>query len=73
VAEVLVCGWLNAPVDSCWSFSNSSCSSFGRRGGAGLGDHAACLIVVVVKVRLGRRRFKRSERARGARMADMVV
>lgn len=28
-------GCMNAPVDSFWSFSKRSCSSFGRRGGEG--------------------------------------
>ena len=35
VGEAEVRGVLNAPVDCFWSFSKSSCSSFGRRGGAG--------------------------------------
>lgn len=38
--ESAVCrGVLKAPVDSCCKRSNSSCSSFGSRGGEGPGVH----------------------------------
>ena len=45
-------GVLNAPVDSRWSFSNSSCSSFGSLGGAGPCDQALPMCEVLVNVRM---------------------
>jgi hypothetical protein len=45
-------GVLNAPVDCSCSFSKSSCSSLGRRGGDGEGDHDVCLAALVVSVRV---------------------
>jgi len=59
VAESGVRGELKAPVDCCCSRSNISCSSFGRRGGAGLGDHDESTGRTTEKVRAwtrGRRR-----------------
>lgn len=47
---------LNAPLDSRWSFSKSSWSSFGRRGGAGPGDQLVWRREVVAKVRTCARR-----------------
>lgn len=44
-------GVLNAPVDCCWSFSKISCSSLGRRGGAGPGDQEELDLGVVEKGR----------------------
>ena len=35
MTTTVVLGVLKAPVEERWSFSKSSCSSFGRRGGAG--------------------------------------
>lgn len=45
-------GVLNAPVDCCCSFSKISCSSFGRRGGDGPGDHDDRVAIEVEKGRL---------------------
>jgi hypothetical protein len=55
-------GVLKAPVLFFCSFSNSSWSSFGRRGGAGPEPNGfcACRTVAVVNVRRGRRRRVRS-------------
>lgn len=47
MAEVLDRGVLKAPVDCSCSLSKISCSSLGRRGGAGDGVHAARFIWVV--------------------------
>lgn len=47
VAELGVRGVLKAPVDCSWSFSKISCSSFGRRGGAGWGLQEDWKAVVV--------------------------
>lgn len=49
-------GVLKAPVLAFWSFSNSSCSSFGRRGGAGPGDQLVCAGEVVLRGLLRMRR-----------------
>lgn len=51
VADVLERGVLKAPVDCSWSFSKISCSSLGRRGGAGCGVQADCVARVVVNAR----------------------
>lgn len=73
VAEVSVRGVLNAPVDWRWSFSKSSCSSFGRRGGEGPGDQAEREVRVVLKVRRERWSWEgRRLSMRGTRMADML-
>ena len=47
VGEVLERGVLKAPVDCSCSFSKISCSSLGRRGGAGCGVQAAWIARVV--------------------------
>lgn len=52
-----VCGVEKAPVLWRWSCSKISCSSFGRRGGAGDCDHELFLDAVEMKVRRMRRRF----------------
>lgn len=43
---------LNAPVDCCCSFSKISCSSLGRRGGDGPGDHDDRVAIEVEKGRV---------------------
>ena len=57
---------LKAPVDSAWSLSNISCSSFGSRGGDGPVDHADLVMDVLVKVR-------RKKPGRIVRMILLVV
>lgn len=59
-------GWLNAPVLCFCNFSNTSCSSLGRRGGAGPDLKDVVRGVDVLKARRERRRGRR------ARDVDMV-
>jgi hypothetical protein len=55
-------GVLNAPVEACCSFSNISCSSFGRRGGAGPGVQDERVVAEDVKARVERvRRMARRD------------
>lgn len=64
------------PIADCFcSCSNISCSSFGRRGGAGPGDHDEWALRVVVKVRwVGLlERWRRALRARGSRVSDAIA
>lgn len=60
-------GVLNAPVLAFWSFSNISCSSFGRRGGEGprlKGEGGERRVVVVLRGRVRCRARGRGRRAR---------
>lgn len=60
-------GVLNAPVLCFWSFSKSSCSSRGRRGGAG-----PVLKDVAWRVEVVKRRERMWGRRWGRRLRDIV-
>lgn len=65
-------GWLNAPVLAFCNFSKSACSSFGRRGGAGLrlkGEAAKARAEEVIV----RRESWRGTRAAMVRRGDDIV
>lgn len=65
-------GVLKAPVDCCWSFSKTSWSSFGRRGGEGEGDQEVEREGVVESWRRWRRESVRGSLDREY-MVDLLV
>jgi hypothetical protein len=64
-------GVLKAPVDKRWSFSNSSCSLGGRRGGAGPVEKAGRVTEVEKKWREGK--GKRRGRSRDIVLGDSLL